>query len=64
MANGVILVFDITNEKSFKNITYWLEKVNSNANIEIMKVLVGNKADLQDKRQVSSDEAIELAFQH
>ena len=62
--NGVIMVFDITSENSFKNVKTWLESIYQHADVNIVKVLIGNKADLADLRQVSSEEARELAMQH
>ena len=45
-ANGVILVYDISNRKSFQNIKTWLAAINEHASDSITKVLVGNKTDL------------------
>ena len=45
-ANGVILVYDISNRKSFENIKTWLAAINEHASDNITKVLVGNKTDL------------------
>ena len=58
------MVFDLTNENTFKNVKTWLESIYQNADVNIQKVLVGNKCDLEDERQVSSEEARELAAQH
>ena len=54
-ANGIILVFDLSNEKSFNNLSIWMKEINDNAgNVEI--ILVGNKSDL-DKREVTKIKA-------
>ena len=58
------MVFDITSENSFKNVKSWLESIYQHADVNIMKILIGNKADLYDMRQVSSEDARELAAQH
>ena len=48
-ANGVILVFDLTNENSFTKLNSWIKDINDNAgNVEI--ILVGNKSDLEDRK--------------
>ena len=60
-AAGGLLVFDLTNYKSFKQIGGWLDEVKRSANPNIEMVLVGNKADLEERRQVSEDEATALA---
>ena len=48
-ANGVILVFDLTNEISFTKLNGWIKDINDNAgNVEV--ILVGNKSDLEDRK--------------
>lgn len=54
---GVILVYDISDKNSFNKISEWSEKLKSN-NINYCCVLVGNKCDLENKRQVSKDEGL------
>ena len=54
-ANGIILVFDLSNEKSFSNLNSWMKEINDNTgNVEI--ILVGNKSDLEN-RQVTKTKA-------
>ena len=45
-ANGIVVAFDVTNRNSFENVKSWLESINAHANPGIVKILVGNKADL------------------
>ncbi|EIM90339.1 ras-domain-containing protein [Stereum hirsutum FP-91666 SS1] len=52
-----IVVFDITNRASFMSTTKWIDDVRSERGNDVMVVLVGNKADLSDKRQVTLEEA-------
>jgi len=52
-----IVVFDITNRQSFLSTSKWIEDVRSERGNDVMVVLVGNKADLSDKRQVTLEEA-------
>lgn len=55
-ANGAIVVFDMTNRKSFSSLPYWIETLKDRAlseNVQI--VLVGNKADRAQNRAVSVD---------
>ena len=48
-ANGVILVFDLTDEHSFAKLNGWIKDINENAgNVEV--ILVGNKSDLEDRK--------------
>lgn len=61
-ALGVIIVFDITNRMSFKNIKQWLVEVEEFApDSNLPRVLVGNKADLVDRREVEYEVAAEFA---
>ncbi|KAG8948881.1 Ras- protein Rab-6B [Tulasnella sp. 424] len=52
-----IVVFDITNRASFLSTSKWIDDVKSERGNEVIIVLVGNKADLSDKRQVTLEEA-------
>ncbi|EPQ57883.1 GTP binding protein [Gloeophyllum trabeum ATCC 11539] len=52
-----IVVFDITNRQSFMSTSKWIEDVRSERGNDVIIVLVGNKADLSDKRQVTLEEA-------
>ncbi|TFY82556.1 hypothetical protein EWM64_g1451 [Hericium alpestre] len=52
-----IVVFDITNRQSFLSTSKWIDDVRSERGNDVMVVLVGNKADLSDKRQVTLEEA-------
>ena len=63
-ANGVIVAFDITNQLSFTNVKTWLDSIYLHADPNIVKVLVGNKIDLEDERKVSREEGQRLADQH
>jgi GTPase SAR1 family protein len=46
-ANGVILVYDITNRKSFQLIPSWLKRLEEEIQSNIPKILIGNKKDLE-----------------
>ena len=61
-ADGVILVFDITERDSFNLINDWIEDLNKNNNINnIGKILLGNKIDLEDIRKIKIEEGKNLA---
>jgi len=52
--DGVILVFDMTNERSYNNLTKWLGQIN-----EIRPcpyIIAANKSDLEDQRMIGDDE--------
>ncbi|KAK7101904.1 ras-related protein Rab-43-like [Littorina saxatilis] len=62
-ANGVIVAYDITKHPSFDNIPRWLEDVKRYAGNNIVQLLVGNKSDLDQLREVRKEEAANLAKQ-
>lgn len=55
-ALGVFIVFDITNRATFTNIDNWVKQVQKNTGDDVIKWLLGNKADLESERQVSKEE--------
>ena len=63
-AQGVIIAFDVTNEKSYQNVQTWIESLDKHAAPGIAKVLVGNKVDLKEKRKITEEEAREFAGDH
>ena len=60
-SNGIILTYDITDKQSFKDVENWLAEVEKYAKPDIVKLLVGNKSDLESQRQVTKEEGQELA---
>ncbi len=54
---GMLLVYDVTKEDSFKNITGWLRSIDHHVTGKtVNKLLLGNKCDLEDKRVVSKEQ--------
>mmetsp|Transcript_2592 Transcript_2592/g.3671 ORF Transcript_2592/g.3671 Transcript_2592/m.3671 type:complete len:229 (+) Transcript_2592:163-849(+) len=64
-AKGVILVYDITNAKSFDSLhKRWMTQLNDHASSDdLAKLLVGNKCDLEDKREVPRQKAEEFCIE-
>jgi len=63
-ADGGIFMFDLTRYSSIKDIEDWLsifEYFISNKTVKIPIIMVGGKADLEEKRSVKAEEAIELS---
>ena len=56
-AIGVLLVYDISRRSSFESIEKWLNEVRDHADQKIEIILVGNKNDLENRRQVTTEEA-------
>ncbi len=66
-ADGGIFMYDITRYTSVKNIDDWLsifEKSAQDKQINIPIVMVGGKLDLQEKRSVATEDAVELSEKH
>jgi len=67
-AVGALLVYDVTRQTTFQNCLKWLEELRTNAEPNIVILLVGNKVDLVEKdpsaRQVYYDAAAEFAKTH
>ena len=57
---GIILVYDISNEESFNNINFWISQINDNF-LNIKCILAGNKCDLEKERIISKKEGENLA---
>ena len=63
-ANIILLVYDITSKESFNNLSQWLKDL-TNINInEVILCIVGNKIDLNEKREVEFDEGKKFAEEH
>ena len=55
-SNGILLIYDITNKDSFKNLESWLIEIEKSASENVLKILIGNKSDLEDEREISKEE--------
>ena len=55
-AKLAILVYSIDNRKSFEGINFWLNELRINSGEQIKLILIGNKTDLDDQREVSYEE--------
>jgi Ras-related protein Rab-1A len=60
-AQGIIVVYDITDLESFNNVKQWLSEIDRYASENVDKLLVGNKSDLEPARQVTKAMAEEFA---
>jgi len=61
-ANACILVYSIADQNSFKNTDMWYNEFRDNAPEDAKSILVGNKIDLGDIREVSKEEALKFKF--
>ncbi|XP_023867296.1 ras-related protein Rab-6A isoform X4 [Salvelinus namaycush] len=53
---AAVVVYDITNVNSFQQTTKWIDDVRTERGSDVIIMLVGNKTDLADKRQVAIEE--------
>lgn len=60
-AMGILLVYDVTDEKSFNNIRTWHANIEQHASAGVNKILIGNKCDWDEKRAVSLEQGRQLA---
>jgi len=63
-ANGIMLVYDIANAKSFENISKWLRNIEEHASEDVEKMLLGNKCDMDDKRVIPKERGEMIAREH
>lgn len=63
-AMGIMLVYDVSNMKSFDNISNWIRNIEMHATQDVELMILGNKCDIADKRQVSKEKGEQLALQH
>ncbi len=63
-ADAVLLVYDISKRASFENVkNYYISQIKEKCKEDIVILLLGNKADKENEREVSIDEGINLASQ-
>jgi len=55
-AEGILLVYDITDPPSFDDVKSWMDQIEKFATEVCDKVLVGNKCDLESARKVSTEQ--------
>ena len=55
-AKGALIVFDLSSKNTFQNVEKWYNEIKKTADPNINLILIGNKSDLKDKRQISTEE--------
>ena len=60
-AHGILLLYDVTDKDSFKNLSNWLIEIEKNANKNVLKVVIGNKTDLENRRVITYNQGKEFA---
>uniref|UniRef100_A0A1D1Y551 Ras-related protein RABA5a n=1 Tax=Anthurium amnicola TaxID=1678845 RepID=A0A1D1Y551_9ARAE len=60
-AVGALVVYDISRRQTFDSIGRWLNELHTHSDMNVVTILVGNKTDLKDAREVTTDEGKALA---
>lgn len=63
-AAGALLVYDITRRDTFNHLTTWLEDARQHSNSNMVIMLIGNKSDLESRREVKREEGEAFAREH
>jgi len=63
-AMGILLVYDVTDDKSFANIRNWIRNIEQHASENVNKILIGNKCDLVDKKVIDTARGKALADEY
>ena len=63
-SKGAFVVYDISRKPTFENVDKWIGELKTNASEDVLIMLVGNKSDLEDKREVQIDEVKKKAEQY
>ena len=63
-AKGAFIVYDITRKLTFDNIDKWITDLKTNGDKNISIILIGNKSDLEDKREVEKEEGIKKSEEY
>lgn len=61
---AAVVVFDVTSRASFSSTFHWIEEIRLERGEDCLIVLVGNKTDLQERREVGRDEAERKALEY
>jgi Ras-related protein Rab-8A len=60
-AMGILLVYDVTDERSFNNIRNWFSNIEQHASEGVNKILIGNKCDWVEKKLIAKEQGQALA---
>ncbi|XP_072349048.1 ras-related protein Rab-8B-like isoform X1 [Scyliorhinus torazame] len=63
-AMGIMLVYDITQEKSFDNVKNWIRDIEEHASTDVERMILGNKCDVNEKRKVPKERGEKLAIDY
>ncbi len=59
--SGILMIYDITSQSSFNNVTNWMKDIQTYANSNVKIILIGNKSDLNTRRVITTQQGQALA---
>ena len=64
-ANGIILIYDVTNLQTYENVKNWITQIREEANPNVIIYLAGNKIDIpEDSRAVKTSDGLKIADEY
>ena len=60
-ANGAFVVYDVTNKQSFELLEYWIKSIRESSPENMPIMLIGNKNDLIEERQISTEQGVDFS---
>jgi len=63
-ANGIILIYDITNPQTFDNVKGWISQIREEANQNVLIYIAGNKIDMEEERKIQKEDGEKLAGEY
>ena len=60
-ANGIILIYDVTNSKTYDNVKNWVSQIREEASPNTVVYLCGNKIDMKELRMLKTEDGVKLA---
>jgi len=63
-SSGALVIFDLTVKKSFELVDNWIKDLKESAGDKVFIVLLGNKLDLEDKREITEEQGLNKAKEY
>jgi Ras-related protein Rab-1A len=60
-ADAVLICYDVTNAESFDHVEEWISELFNVGNSDIIKLIIGNKADQENNKVIATEMGIQLA---
>ena len=61
---GILLLYDVTDRETFENLKDWLIEIVDNCKKNVLKILIGNKCDLERDRKITTKEGLDFAYKY